>query len=109
LVLAGEWEYEDSGIVQTLRLDEQGNGAYGWKGGRFQTAHLTGQSWSGYWSQRENDREGRFEVTFSDDFLEGRGQWWYTRIENDIAPYRPGGTFILRRGLAVTAPDPSPH
>src|SRR5690242_151536 len=71
-VLAGEWEYEDSGMVQTLRLDEQGNGAYGWKGGRFQTADLTGQVWSGYWSQRDNDREGRFQVTFSEDFLEGR-------------------------------------
>jgi len=109
LVLAGQWEYEDSGIVQTLRLDEQGNGTYGWKGGRFQTADLTGQLWSGYWSQRENDREGRFQVTFSENFLEGRGQWWYTRIENDVAPHRPGGSFIIRRGLADNESESSTH
>jgi hypothetical protein len=106
-VLAGEWEYEDSGIVQILRLDEQGNGAYGWKDGRFQTGRLAGQTWSGYWSQRENDREGRFEVTLSEDFLEGRGQWWYTRIENETSPHRPGGSFILRRAVADTDRNPT--
>jgi hypothetical protein len=35
-VLAGEWEYVDGAVVR-LTLDEQGNGHYKWKGGRFQT------------------------------------------------------------------------
>ncbi len=101
LILAGEWEYEDSGIVQTLRLDRQGNGRYPWKGGRFLTASLIGQSWTGSWQQRENDREGGFEIVLTPDYSEGEGRWWYTRIEDDHAPTRPGGAFTVRRASVV--------
>jgi hypothetical protein len=38
-VLAGEWDYEDGAVV-TLTLDEQGNGTYPWKEGRFETRSL---------------------------------------------------------------------
>ena len=97
VVLAGEWEYEDSGIVQTLRLDDRGNGHYSWQNGVFMTTSLSGQSWSGSWYQRQNDREGRFEVTLSLDYSEGEGRWWYTRIDMDTQPRHKGGAFHIRR------------
>ena len=96
-VLAGEWEYIDStGAVVPLTLDEQGNGHYEWKEGRFETHRLTGHTWNGMWFQEENDREGGFMVQFSPDFSEGEGQWWYSRIGTDHAPTQKGGTFHLR-------------
>jgi hypothetical protein len=42
-VLAGEWEYVDGASVR-LTLDEQGNGHYDWKDGRFETHSLIGRS-----------------------------------------------------------------
>ena len=95
VVLAGEWEYEDNGIVQTLVLDERGNGQYGWQKGVFRTTGLSDHSWTGYWYQRQNDREGRFEVSLSPDYSEGEVRWWYTRIETDERPQRKGGVFHL--------------
>ena len=95
-VLAGEWEYEDGAVV-TLTLDEQGNGTYPWKEGRFETTALSDHTWQGMWFQKENDREGGFSVEFLPDFSEGEGRWWYSRIEDDRAPAQKGGTFRLRR------------
>jgi len=96
-VLAGEWEYIDStGAAVPLTLDEQGNGYYEWKDGRFETHRLIDHTWSGMWFQEENDREGGFMVEFSPDFSEGEGQWWYSRIGTDKAPTLKGGTFHLR-------------
>lgn len=100
-LLAGEWEYEDSDVVYSLILDEQGNGRYAWKDGRFVTTNLSGHSWRGTWSQRENDREGEFEVQLSSDYSGGEGRWWYTRIEGDVQPRQAGGTFRLTR-ITVT-------
>ncbi len=97
MVLAGEWEYEDSGFVQTLRLNEDGNGFYQWKGGEFLTTDLAGQAWSGHWYQPGNDREGGFEILLTPDYREGEGRWWYTRIESNTTPTQPGGTFSVRR------------
>jgi hypothetical protein len=97
VVLAGEWEYEDSGIVQTLVLDDRGNGNYSWQNGVFMTTSLAGHSWSGSWLQRQNDREGRFEVRLSPDYSEGEGRWWYTRIDMDTQPRQKGGAFHIRR------------
>ncbi|HAN90877.1 MAG TPA: hypothetical protein DCQ33_02205, partial [Nitrospira sp.] len=57
-VLAGEWEYEESGMVVPLRLDQFGNGSYDFKDGRFRTDVLSDHRWAGAWAQRENDREG---------------------------------------------------
>jgi hypothetical protein len=95
-VLAGEWDYDDGAVV-TLTLDEQGNGTYPWKDGRFVTHSLSDHVWQGMWIQKENDREGGFSVQFSPDFSDGEGQWWYTRIEGDRAPTQRGGTFRLKR------------
>lgn len=96
-VLAGEWEYEEGGVVLSLVLDEEGNGEYPFKGGRFETGVLWDHTWTGKWAQRENDREGGFEVTLSSDYSEGEGRWWYTRIEHDTMPRKPGGHFKLIR------------
>lgn len=109
-ILAGEWEYED-GAVLTLRLDEQGNGTYAWKDGRFETQALNGHLWQGLWTQRENDREGGFTVELSPDYTEGEGRWWYTRIGANQAPTDKGGTFHLTRksshaSLSDTPPAP---
>ena len=101
-VLAGEWEYEDGAVV-TLTLDEQGNGTYPWKEGRFETTALSDHTWHGMWHQKENDREGGFAVKFSPDFSDGEGRWWYTRIGEDHSPTQEGGTFHLSRKTAETA------
>ena len=108
-VLAGEWEYVDGAFddaVGRLTLNEQGNGHYNWKGGRFETHTLIGHTWRGMWFQKENDRDGRFTVEFSPDFSEGEGRWWYSRIETDHAPAQKGGTFHLSKKNCSHEPQP---
>ena len=106
-VLAGDWDYEDGAVI-TLTLDEQGNGTYPWKGGRFETRSLSDHTWEGMWFQAENDREGGFVVQLSPDFSDGEGQWWYTRIESDQAPREKGGTFRLTRKASHPASSETP-
>ena len=109
-ILAGEWDYEDGAVI-ALKLDEQGNGNYAWKNGRFETTGLTGRIWEGRWIQKENDREGEFRVELSGDFSEGEGIWWYTRIGDDRTPAQKGGTFHLVRradGTALSETPPAP-
>ena len=96
-VLAGEWEYEEGGMVVPLRLDRFGNGSYDFKDGRFRTDVLSEHQWAGGWAQRENDREGGFEIILSPDYSEGDGRWWYTRIEGDNAPTKAGGRFHVMK------------
>lgn len=102
VVLAGEWEYEEGGVVVPLRLDRFGNGTYDFKDGQFLTDMLSDHRWAGVWVQRENDREGRFEITLSADYSEGEGRWWYTRIQRDKTPMRPGGRFHLMKVQSTT-------
>ena len=99
-VLAGEWEYVD-GVAVRLILDEQGNGYYDWKDGRFETHSLIGHTWQGMWFQKENEREGGFTVEFSPDFSEGEGRWWVSRIGANQTPAQKGGTFHLSRKIAL--------
>lgn len=107
-VLAGEWDYEEGAVV-TLTLDEQGNGSYPWKGGRFETHSLSDHTWQGKWIQMDNNREGGFSVQLSPDFSDGEGQWWYTRIEDDLAPTQKGGTFHLtKKSFAPNDPPLTP-
>ena len=106
-VLAGEWEYED-GVAVTLRLDEQGNGTYAYKEGRFETQQLEDHTWVGTWHQKENDREGGFVVQLSPDYTEGDGIWWYTRIGADHTPSHKGGTFRLSKRDSFTKLDDTP-
>jgi hypothetical protein len=107
-VLAGEWDYEEDAVV-TLTLDEEGNGSYDWKGGRFETHSLSDHTWQGRWIQHDNDREGGFTVQLSPDYSTGDGRWWYTRIENDLAPKQKGGTFHLTKKSPATNGTASAH
>lgn len=104
-VLEGVWEYEDGGVAVSLKLDEQGNGTYPWKNGEFLTRALSDHTWIGTWRQPGNDREGGFEVKLSDDYSEGEGRWWYTRIDDDTAPDQPGGTFHLTKVTETASGD----
>ncbi len=106
-VLAGEWEYIDGAAVR-LTLDEEGNGHYDWKDGRFETHTLTGHTWHGMWFQKEDDRDGGFTVEFSPNFSEGEGRWWYSRIGTDYAPTQKGGTFHLSKKLAFMSHSDTP-
>ena len=106
-LLAGEWEYED-GVVVRLTLDEQGNGRYPWKDGRFGTRKLIGHIWHGMWVQKANDREGGFTIELSPDFTEGEGRWWYSRIGADRAPMHKGGTFHLSKKTALLNRNKTP-
>jgi len=99
-VLAGEWEYVD-GLAIRLTLDEQGNGHYDWKDGRFETHSLIGHTWQGMWFQKENDREGGFTVEFSPDFSEGEGRWLVSRIGTNQTPAQKEGTFHLSKKIAL--------
>ena len=99
-VLAGEWEYVDGAAVR-LTLDEQGNGHYAWKDGRFETHSLIDHTWRGMWFQKENDRDGGFTVEFSPDFSEGEGRWWVSRIGTNQTPTQKEGTFHLSKKIAL--------
>lgn len=99
-VLAGEWEYVDGDAVDQLTFNEEGNGHYDWKDGRFETRTLIGHTWHGVWFQKENDRDGGFTVEFSPDFSKGEGRWWYSRIGTDHTITQKGGTFHLRKNAA---------
>lgn len=113
-VLVGEWEYIDGavdGAVGRLTLDQQGNGHYNWKDGRFETHTLIGHTWRGIWLQKGNDRDGGFTVEFSPDFSKGEGCWWYSRIGEDHAPMQKGGTFRLSKktsGVSHRNTPPAP-
>lgn len=108
-VLAGDWEYEEGGVVVPLALDAQGNGDYDFKGGKFITGALTDHFWTGMWVQSENDREGGFEVKLSADYSAGEGRWWYTRIERDTSPRKSGGRFRLIRVQSFPSEHTSFH
>ena len=99
-VLAGEWEYVDGTAVRLI-LDEQGNGRYDWKDGRFETHSLIDHTWQGMWFQKENDRDGGFTVEFSPDFSEGEGRWWVSRIGANQTPTQKEGTFHLSKKTAL--------
>lgn len=94
--LAGTWEYVDTNGSFRITLDEEGQGTYDWKEGSFETVELEGGVWKGKWYQLENDREGKFTITFSPHSAVGQGKWWYTRIGSDTHPLEPGGEFIMK-------------
>ena len=99
--LAGVWEYKDTAGQGIITLNAEGKGAYEWEEGRFETLSLENRTWTGVWIQEGNDREGEFELTFSDDSSVAEGKWWYTRIGNDKNPIQPGGTFRMSRSSTV--------
>lgn len=95
--LAGVWEYEDKSGSYTVMLDKEGKGTYEWESGRFETHELNEGVWTGKWLQTGNDREGGFELQWSDNAAVAKGRWWYTRIGEDHNPLEPGGTFTMKR------------
>jgi hypothetical protein len=96
-VLAGRWRYLEQGSSYLLNLDEQGNGTYSWKDGRFVSVCLDRQVLRGHWLQTENDREGGFEVNLNREMTAGDGRWWYSRIGGNQKPKQPGGNFRIER------------
>ncbi len=105
-LLSGPWDYEDRFTIfpKTVLLDKHGNGPYDFKDGYLFTLNLTDHVWEGWWYQRENDREGGFEIILSEDFTLGKGHWWYTRIGEDTEPTAPGEKFQLTRTQDESAP-----
>ena len=99
--LAGPWEYEDKTGSHTFTLNAEGYGLYDWEDGRFETRSLENGIWTGVWIQEGNDREGGFELQFSDDASGAQGEWWYTRIGTDNDPLEPGGQFKMTRPSVV--------
>ena len=95
-------------MVVPWRLDRFGNGSYDFKDGRFRTDLFSDHRWAGAWAQRENDREGGFEITLSPDYSEGEGRWWYTRIEGDKAPTKAGGRFHVMKVQSIVDNQPWP-
>jgi hypothetical protein len=95
--LAGVWEYEDKSGSYTVVLDQEGNGTYEWENGWLETHELNEGVWTGKWFQTGNDREGGFELQWSDNAAMAKGRWWYTRIGQDQNPLEPGGTFTMKR------------
>ena len=97
--LAGAWLYEEQGYIDTLRLDERGNGTYEWQDGRISTSCLDKQDWRGTWKQAES--EGGFEIKLSKAMTAGEGRRWFTRIGRETKAGEPGSTFQIKRIGAV--------
>ncbi len=106
---SGQWEISEEDKTYVATLDRQGNGTYTHQGGRIQTTSLADGQWHGTWQQPGNDREGGFELRLSEDGMEARGVWWYTRVGEraNIPPRRHGGTYHWKR-LPAAASPPGP-
>lgn len=104
--LSGEWdilEVEDDKRYKAT-LDGNGNGPYTQQGGRVTTTKLTDRLWQGTWQQPGNDREGGFELLLSEDGVQAKGVWWYSRVGNqkNIPPREHGGTYQWKRLTPTT-------
>jgi len=99
--LAGQWKYVDKTGAYTITLNAEGKGPYEWEKGWFETISLKEGLWTGIWNQEGNDREGGFELTFSENADVAKGEWWYTRIGKDRDPLQPGGTFKMSRSSVI--------
>lgn len=99
--LSGEWEILEVEDNKTYKatLDKSGNGPYTQQGGRFVTTKFEDRLWQGTWHQTGNDREGGFEVLLSEDGLNAKGVWWYSRVgdKNNIPPRQWGGSYVWKR------------
>lgn len=97
--LAGEWEIQEEDKSYIVTLNEEGTGPYTWQDGRIATTECSDRKWSGTWQQTGNDREGGFELLLSEDNMEARGVWWYTRVgdRKNIPPRQWGGSYVWKR------------
>jgi len=99
--LSGEWEIlevEDDKRYKAT-LDKSGNGPYTQHGGRFTTTKFADRLWQGTWQQPGNDREGGFELLLSEDGMQAKGVWWYSRVgtHKNIPPREHGGSYQWKR------------
>ncbi len=97
--LRGTWYIEEEDTTYYATLDETGSGPYTRKQGSFTGIEFKDRKLLGTWKQIENDREGGFEVVFTEDGNEARGIWWYTRVgtQDNIPPREHGGTYYWKR------------
>ena len=97
--LAGEWEIQEEDKSYTVTLDNEGTGPYTWQGGRIVTIEFSDRKWMGTWQQTGNDREGGFELLLSENNMEAKGVWWYTRVgdRKNIPPRQWGGSYVWKR------------
>ena len=97
--LSGEWLIEEEDKSYTALLDRDGNGSYSHQGGTFRAVRFADRKLLGTWHQTGNDREGGFEILFSEGGGEARGVWWYTRVgsRKNIPPRLHGGPYVWKR------------
>jgi ketosteroid isomerase-like protein len=107
--LSGEWDIleVDNDKHYKATLDKAGNGPYTQHGGRFVTTKVADRLWQGTWQQPGNDREGGFELLLSEDGMQAKGIWWYTRVgkQKNIPAREHGGTYQWKR---LTSPTTAP-
>jgi hypothetical protein len=109
--LAGEWEIQEEDKSYTVTLDNEGNGPYTWQGGRIVTIEFSDRKWRGTWQQTGNDREGGFELLLSENNVEAKGVWWYTRVgdRKNIPARQWGGSYVWKRLSSLSSPsEPNP-
>jgi len=97
--LSGEWEIQEEDKSYKVALDRYGNGRYTWQEGQILTTSFSDRRWQGTWHQTGNDREGGFELLLSEDGIQARGVWWYSRVgnQNNIPPREWGGSYVWNR------------
>jgi hypothetical protein len=108
--LTGEWEIQEEDKSYTASLDKDGNGPYSWQGGHITTLGIADRKWNGTWQQPGNDREGGFELLLSEDGMEAKGVWWYTRVgdRKNIPARQWGGSYVWKR-LPAGPSTPAAH
>ena len=108
--LTGEWEIQEEDKSYTASLDKDGNGPYSWQGGHITTLGIADRKWHGTWQQPGNDREGGFELLLSEDGMEAKGVWWYTRVgdRKNIPARQWGGSYAWKR-LSAGSATPVPN
>ncbi len=107
---SGQWAIHEEDKTYIATLDSQGNGTYTHQGGRIQTTRFTDGEWHGTWHQSGNDREGGFELRLSEDGMEAKGIWWYSRVgqRSNIPPRQHGGTYLWKRLSPAAASSKKP-
>jgi hypothetical protein len=95
-VLAGEWEYVDGAAV-LLTLDEQGNGHYDWKDGRFETRTLIDHTWRACGFRRRMTERVDLQSSFRQIFQKGRDAGGSAASEPTMHPRKRAERFISPR------------
>jgi hypothetical protein len=103
--LSGEWEIQEEDKSYTAILDRHGNGTYTWQNGQIVTTEFSDRKWQGTWHQTGNNREGGFELLLSEDGIQAKGVWWYTRVgdQKNIPPRQWGGSYVWNRLASIPA------